>query len=164
MPQLDPASFSSQLFWMTMSFVVLYVLLARFLLPRIQSVIALRSHTIEGDIEQAKRMKSDAERARHHYEKALADARAKSQAMLAESTATIAGRAAKQQAELDKTIEKKLHESDAAIRSSKQEVMDKLSPISAELASLIVEVLVHHKPNAKDIGAVIHELSKERTV
>jgi F0F1-type ATP synthase membrane subunit b/b' len=65
---------------------------------------------------------------------------------------------------LDKTLEQKLAESEREIRSAKRDVMDKLSPVSGELASLIVEVLVHHKPGAKEIGAVLNELAKERMI
>jgi len=164
MPQLDATSFPSQLFWLTVSFVVLYILLARFLLPRVHSVLAFRTHTIESDIKQAERMKIEAEQVCAHYEKVLAEARQKSQAMLVSAQAELAAQAAKGQAELDKTIEKKLAEADIAIRAAKQNVTDKLSPVAVELASLIVEVLVHHKPSAKDIGAVISELAKERAV
>jgi F-type H+-transporting ATPase subunit b len=162
MPQLDPTSFPSQLFWLTVSFVVLYILLARFLLPRVHSVLALRSWTMESDIEQAGRMKSEAENARAQYEKGLADARIASQSILTDAQHALGEKAAKQQAELDVAIEKKMVESESAIIRAKQEVMGKLAPVSAELASLIVEVLVHYKPNPKDITDVVNELAKER--
>lgn len=162
MPQLDPTSFPSQLFWLTVSFVMLYVLMARVFLPKVQSVLAHRAHTIEGDIQQAERMKSEAERAEEQYEKALAEARAKSQAMFAAAQAEIAEHAAKRQAELADAIEIKLAESDATIRAAKQAVQDKLKPVASDLASLIVEVVVHQKPNQKDVGDAIDVLAKRR--
>jgi F-type H+-transporting ATPase subunit b len=164
MPQLDSTSFPSQLFWLMISFVALYVLLARFLLPRVQSVLALRARTIESDIAQAERMKTEAIRANDQYETLLAEARAKSLMMFQTAQAESAERAAKRQAELEALTHKKLAESEAAIRSAKQAVEDKLAPVAGDLASLIVEVLVHQKPDAKAIGAVIMGLAKERSL
>jgi F-type H+-transporting ATPase subunit b len=161
MPQLDPTSFASQLFWLMLSFVALYVLLARLLLPRVQSVLALRARTIEYDIAQAEHMREEAVLAGDQYEKVLAEARAKSQAMLASAQAEMAGRAAKRQAELELLTEKKLAESEASIKSARKAVENKLAPVAGDLASLIVEALVHQKPSPKDIGAVISGLAKQ---
>jgi F-type H+-transporting ATPase subunit b len=162
MPQLDPTSFASQLFWLMLSFVVLYVLLARVLLPRVQSVFALRARTIESDLAQAEHLRSEAARASEQYDRTLAEARASSQAMLAAAHAEIAERSAKRQAELESQTEKRILESEAAIRTGKNNVKDKLAPVAADLASLIVEVLVHQKPDSKDIGNAISGLAKER--
>ncbi len=164
MPQLDPTSFASQLFWLTISFVILYVLLARVFLPRVQSVLSHRAGTLAGNIEAATRMQKEAGAAHTTYEKALAEARLRSQALLAEAQHAIAARAAASQSVLDKDIEKKLADAEASIRVAKQDVMAKLTPVSGELATLIVEALVHHKPSAKSVGTVINELSKERMV
>jgi F-type H+-transporting ATPase subunit b len=164
MPQLDASTFPSQLFWLTVSFVVLYAVLARFLLPRVHGVLSVRAWTIESDIEQAGRMKAEAVQARETYEKTLVSARAQSQTMLNAAQAAVDAHAAQQQAALDATLEQKLVESTKEIRVAKQNVMNKLAPVSEELASLIVEVLVHHKPGAKELGAVISELAKERMV
>jgi F-type H+-transporting ATPase subunit b len=164
MPQLDSTSFPSQLFWLMVSFVILYVLLARFLLPRVQSVLTMRAQTVETDIAQAEHMKAEAVRANEQYEKLLAESRAKSQALLAASHAEIAERAAARQAELEKLTEKKLLESETAIRTAKQSVMGKLAPVAGDLASLIVEVLVHQKPSADEIGAAISGIAKERSL
>jgi len=162
MPQLDASSFSSQLFWLTITFLALYLLLARFLLPQVQSVMEARAQSIDGDIEQAEQMKSEAARASEQYEKTLSEARAKSLGMIAAAQAEIGAKASQRQAELDASIEKKLSESEASIRSAKQSVADKLTPVAGDLASLIVEVLVHEKPSAEALGTVMTELAKER--
>lgn len=164
MPQLDPSSFTSQLFWLTVSFVTLYVLLARFLLPRVGGVLALRAHTLESDIAAAARMKAEAEAAQALYEKALSDARAKSQSLLAEAQASVSTHTSEQQAALQKTIEARLAESDGAIARAKQAALSNISPVSEELASLIVQALVHHKPSPQDVGAAMSGVAKDRIV
>lgn len=160
MPQLDPSSFSSQLFWLTVSFVLLYILLARFLLPRVQSIIEMRAETIGGDITQAERMQSEAERVRDIYEYALAESRTKSKVIIAETRARLADAANRRQAELDAEVEKKLSESEAGIKAAKQEVMGKLVPVATELAEMIIKALVNHKPDAGELDSAIKEFAK----
>jgi F-type H+-transporting ATPase subunit b len=164
MPQLDPSSYASQLFWLTISFVVLYVLLARCLLPRVQSVLTGRAEVISDDIAQAKSMKADAERAREHYEKALSHARARSQSLLAETQADIAARMQKQQSALDRDIKDKLAESGQKIASATRGVKDKLVPVAQEAASLIVEALVQQKPAAAEVNNVVGAIIKKQEV
>ncbi len=162
MPQLDPSSFSSQIFWLTICFIALYVLLARKLLPRVQSVLTLRADTINSDIEEARRMKADAELAKEHYEKALVHARARSQAMLSETQAEIAARAAKRQAELDGEIEKKVVQSQADIATATKSVMGKISAVASEMAIAISSAVTGHKPDAKAADAAVATLIKEK--
>ncbi len=158
MPQLDPTSFSSQLFWLTVSFVVLYILLARFLLPRVQSVIALRARTVEADIEQAQNLQSEAQRVQDAYEKTLAEGREKAKVVIENIKDRIAAIAQKQQEELDRVLERKLADSDAGIRRAKQDVMGKLMPVAGGLAERIVEIVVNHKPNSKELESAMSDL------
>lgn len=164
MPQLDPSSFPSQLFWLTVSFVALYVLLARFVLPRIHDVLEYRKEHVGKDLEKAAQFKQEAEMAKQRYEKALAEARAQSQELLISTTQMLDREKQNQEAELEKILAKKLTEAEAAIAKSRSEVLDKLRPVSAELAAIIVEKLVHHKPNAEDIQSALSILDKQRQV
>src|SRR5271157_3555225 len=82
MPQLDFSTFPSQLFWLAVVFVVLYLLMARIGLPKVGAVIAERKAKAAGDLDQASRMKAEAEAVMAAYERSLADARAQAQATL----------------------------------------------------------------------------------
>ncbi len=164
MPQLDPASFSSQLFWLTIFFVALYVVLARFFLPRVHHVLEVRAETIEGDVAQAESFKTEAKRVQEIYEKGLADVRAKSKSIISEAQGKMAAAAASKQAELDAVIEKKLSESEAGISTAKKTVMDKLSPVVSDLAAEIVQKLVKHKPDSGDLDKIIKKLGKGTSV
>jgi F-type H+-transporting ATPase subunit b len=164
MPQLDPTSFAPQLLWLAVSFVVLYLMLARLLVPRVHSVLLFRSRTLTGDIEAAGLMKSQAEEARINYETALADARVRSQQMLDETQAAITARAQAKQAEIDAAIEQKLAAAEVSLRTARNDVMGKLAPVSGELAALIVDAMVHYKPTAQEAGAAVNAIAKERQV
>src|SRR5262249_10320731 len=77
LPQLDATSFASQIFWLVIWFVVLYVVISRIAAPKIGGVIAERAGRIKGDLDTAAEAKRASEAAIAAYEKALADARAR---------------------------------------------------------------------------------------
>ena len=77
LPQLDTSSWVGQIFWLIITFAVLYFALSRFILPSLRDTISNRSDRIADDLDSATRMKQDAEEAEKAYEQSLRDARAK---------------------------------------------------------------------------------------
>src|ERR1700692_857129 len=84
-PPFDKQSFPSQLLWLTLTFVALYFLMSRIALPRIDSILERRRARIAGDIAEALRLKGESDAAIAAYEKALAEARARAQALVNDS-------------------------------------------------------------------------------
>jgi F-type H+-transporting ATPase subunit b len=62
-PPLQAENFPSQLFWLAICFIALYVLMSRLGLPRVGGIIAARSATIENDLGEANRLKQETESA-----------------------------------------------------------------------------------------------------
>src|SRR6266853_1051754 len=84
-PPFDKQTFPSQLLWLTVTFVALYLLMSRIALPRIDSILERRAQRISGDLAEASRLKGLSDAAIAAYEKSLAEARARAQALLNES-------------------------------------------------------------------------------
>lgn len=80
LPQLDPQWFASQVFWLAVHFLVLYVVAARFILPGITRLLEAREARITEDMARAKTLNAEAKQVKRAYEIALADARAKANA------------------------------------------------------------------------------------
>src|SRR3954466_11887746 len=97
MPQLDAHTFPTQLFWLVVSFLVLYWLMAKIALPRVEKIIEERRRRLDEDLEKAAQMKSEAEAVIAAYEKALAEARQQAQATVKQTTDRIAAEAAERQ-------------------------------------------------------------------
>ncbi|MEC8291305.1 MAG: hypothetical protein VXZ78_04375, partial [Pseudomonadota bacterium] len=71
MPQLDPTSFPSQLFWLAVCFGTMLLVLSVFVLPRITRTLTARQGQIEGDLQAAEKLRADAEAALAAYDAAL---------------------------------------------------------------------------------------------
>jgi F-type H+-transporting ATPase subunit b len=154
-PPFQTENFPSQLVWLTLTFVLLYVLMAKVALPRIGSILAERSKHIADDIAAAQRLKERSDAAHAAYEKALADARTRAQG-IANTTRERQAAAAE---ETNKRLEAELHERLAAaeksIAASRHAAMGNVGSIAAETASAIVERLIGKTPTAHEVSAAL---------
>lgn len=162
MPQLQFETFSSQIFWMIVTFAFLYLLLSRSLLPRIHTVMEGRQNKISHDIDRAEHLRNEAEEARETYERALKESRMKAQELIAESSALMEKSAAARNTELDGKLEKQLNDAEANIASAKSEALAKLAPVSKELTQHIVEKLTGQKLQSSEVSSVVDTLIKEK--
>src|ERR1041384_704792 len=104
MPQLDISTFTPQLVWLAIWFVVLYVLMAKLALPRVAMAMEARRQRREGDLARASQLRTDAEAASAAYQKALAEARAQAQSTIKETSDRLAADAAERQGGLAGSI------------------------------------------------------------
>lgn len=56
MPQFDPHYFSSQIFWLTICFAILYYFVSNIILPRIRDILKERKSVIDSDTLQANQL------------------------------------------------------------------------------------------------------------
>jgi len=162
MPQLDPTWFASQLFWLAFTFVALYFVLSRLVLPPLQDVIARRQQTVSNDISSAQSLKSQAEEARQNYERTLAETRARAQQMLIDAAQEHKSKAERASKEMDKQIEIRLSDASRRISARKDEMIETLTPTATELTAMIVEKLTQQKPTSDQVSRIINDLSKGR--
>ncbi|MCK5425303.1 MAG: hypothetical protein KAI89_08015, partial [Emcibacter sp.] len=83
MPQLDPAVFLPQIFWLFIIFGLIYLFIAYSAAPKITQVLERRQDRIASDLQEAEKLQAQAEEARTAYEKALEEARAKATSTVA---------------------------------------------------------------------------------
>lgn len=141
LPQLDISTWTSQIFWLVLTFAVLYFALSRFILPNLRDTIGNRTDRIADDLDSASRMKLEAEEAEKAYEQSLRDARAKA-SNVAESTRQSLD--AEIQSELDAADAKADRESELAetrIREIKMAAIANIDAIAADVAGTLVTEL-----------------------
>jgi F-type H+-transporting ATPase subunit b len=159
-PPFESEHFPSQLVWLTISFVLLYALMSKIALPRIGGIMAARSKVITDDLAAAEQLKERSNAAQVAYEKALADARSRAQA--------IASATREQQAretdEQHKRLEVQLHEwmaaAEQSIAKSRSAAMSNVRSIAAETASAIVERLIGQRPRDDEIAGALGDTGK----
>jgi F-type H+-transporting ATPase subunit b len=159
-PPFEAQHFPSQLFWLALTFILLYVLMARVALPRIGGILAVRSKHIADDLSAAQRFKEQSEAANAAYLKSLADARARAQAMANDTRAQQAAQAEAANKKLEAQLNDKLAAAEQSIAATRGAAMSNVAGIAADTAAAIVERLIGAAPAQSDVAAAVAEVSK----
>ncbi|MEK9755206.1 MAG: F0F1 ATP synthase subunit B' [Rhodospirillaceae bacterium] len=163
MPQLEQiATYPSQVFWLVVTFIALFVIMWRVAVPRISDALEARQQRIDDNLERAAEIKKEAEAAMVAYEKSLAEARAEAQGAIAKAMQEVADAAAKREAELTERLQARLAESEAGIARAVEQAVDNLKSVAVEVAQSATERLVGEAPSAADAGAAVKGAIKAR--
>jgi F-type H+-transporting ATPase subunit b len=141
-PPFDRETFPSQLFWLVICFVLLYVITARLVQPRVAGIIDGRRKQVAGDLAEAGRFKTESEQAIAAYEKALADARTRAQTIASETRDRLQAEAERKRKSLEQQLNARLAEAEKTIASTKTAAMANVRGIATEAAAAIVTRLV----------------------
>jgi F-type H+-transporting ATPase subunit b len=153
MPQLDIATFASQLFWLYVSFGLLIVLLSIFALPKIGGVLEERQKRIDGNLDKATQWKAEAEAAIVATEIALAESRAEAQRILLAAAASIALQAEARQKALADRLAQQISEAEARIGAAKQQAMNDILALSSDLVRATLQKLTGQSVDDAQIAA-----------
>jgi F-type H+-transporting ATPase subunit b len=163
LPQLTQTdTFVSQIFWLVVSFAILYLALNRVFLPRLHQAISEREAGIQGNLTHAEKLHREAVERQEAYEQVLAEAKGSAR----EKLDAIAEAAQKNEAEmrtkLDAELEARLQASQAQLKQARQQAETQLAPLAAEFASQIALRFGGVKPEPKAVEqAVAQALSLE---
>lgn len=155
MPQLDFSTFPNQIFWLVVSIVVLYFIVAKVALPRIGSVIEDRHNAVANDIEQAADFKRKAEDAEAAYNAALTEARAQAMAIAGEAKAEIKADVNAAIAKADAEIAAKSAESSVRIDEIRASALKSIEEVAGVAATDIVAAIMPSATDDKALKAAI---------
>ena len=159
-PPFDRETFPSQLFWLAICFVALYLITARLVQPRISGIMDSRKNRISGDLAEAARFKSASEQAMLAYEKALADARARAQAIAAETHDRLQAEAERNRKSLEEQLNARLAEAEKQIAATKTAAMANVRGIATEAAAAIVTRLTGVRAPEPAVTAAVDAVLK----
>ena len=152
MPQLDPAGFVPQLFWLAVTFLVLFLLMKGIAVPQVGRAIEARRRQLDGDLGRAAELKAQAETVLAAYEKALMEARAEAQATLRETSARLAAEAAERQRQLAATLAAQIEAAEQRIAAGKDQALAEIRGIAVDVGQAVVERLTGSRPGGGPDG------------
>ncbi len=154
-PPFQKDTFASQLVWLAICFIVLYVLMSRVAIPRIGGILESRARSVSGDLAEAGRLKEQSDAALKAYEKSLADARARAQALAAETRDKLHAQAEERRKALEGQLNEKLIAAEKSIAATKQAAMANVRGIATDTAAAIVERLIGTAPAPAAVEAAV---------
>ena len=160
LPQLDMSTWPSQLFWLAVTFGVLYWLMAGRFLPAIGGAIEERRDRIADDLDTASEFRGQAEAAEAAYNQALADAKAKAQGIAADTRAEVDAEIAEMQAETDAKLQAHVEAAEARINDMKEEAAAKVGEAASDATRAIVERLIDEAPTDDAVARAMTNVAR----
>jgi F-type H+-transporting ATPase subunit b len=154
-PPFQKDTFASQLVSLLVAFVALYLIVSRIALPRVGSVLDERQNAIEGDLAQAQKLKDESDGALTAYERELAAARSRAQAIGAETREKLNAASEAERKTLEERLSHKLAEAEKTIASTRQSAMSNVRGIAADAAAAIVQRLTGVLPDSKSVDSAV---------
>jgi F-type H+-transporting ATPase subunit b len=154
-PPFDHTTYSSQLLWLVITFGFFYWIMQKVVVPRVGGILEHRHDRIAQDLDEASRLKAEADAAVETYEKELASARAKAGTIAETAREAARAKAAADRAAIETELSEKIAAAEASIATIKAQAFAEVGAIAEEAAGAIVEQLIGPKASAEDVRAAV---------
>jgi len=161
LPQLDISTWPSQLFWLVVLFTAGYILMAKFVTPRIGSVLEERRAKLDEDLGKARSASEDAARIRAEYEADLDAARSAAAETAKQAAAEATKQAEASDAKIAKKLAEKVAKAEAKLATARSEAMANLNNVAAEAALAAVAQLANIQTTAAQAGKTADKLATQ---
>ena len=161
MPQLDPTYWASQAFWLILVFLILYIAISKFYLPKIKDNLDNRENKIKEDLEYANKFKEQSEAKAKEYDIILMNAKKEVSKIHFESKNILDKNIQSKKEIMEKEIEKEILKAKKEISELKKNSITSIQSISESIASDIIENISGNKLNESSIKATVEDISKK---
>ena len=146
LPQLDLTTWPTQLFWLVVSFVVMYALMSTLVTPRIRSVLEDRQQRISNDLQKAREADTQVNEMRADYEASLAAARSEAAEKARDAVNQAKASAEKAEVVIATKLNRKLKNAETKLAKMRKGAMSNINEVAAEITAETVSQLTGMKP------------------
>jgi F-type H+-transporting ATPase subunit b len=160
MPQLNPEFWVSQIFWLTLTFGILYVVLSKLILPKISNNLESRKSQILENIEAAEKQREDSEAKLKEYEVVISKSKLEAKNIFNQSREKVLKDINSKKDLLNKQIDEEVAKAEQEINALRKSAPDKINLIAIETSSELIQKLIGTEVNNSSISAIVDDLSK----
>ena len=161
MPQLNPEFWISQIFWLTLTFGILYIVLSKLILPKISANLELRKSQIQDNIEAAEKQRKDSESKLKEYDDIIFKSKLEAKNIFKDSREKIVKDINNKKEILENQINEEIKKAEKEIEVVKKSAPEKINRIAIEASSELVKKLIGAEINNSSISAIVDDLSKK---
>ena len=162
MPQLNPEFWISQIFWLAITFGVLYVVLSKLILPKISANLEIRKSQILENIEAAEKQREESELKIVEYKKKIENSRNEAKNYFKQAREKIVKDINLKKEVLDKELNKEIQKAESEIQELKDKAPEKISKIAVETSADLLQQLIGAEVNSSSISAIVDDLSRKK--
>ena len=162
MPQLNPEFWISQIFWLTVTFGILYVLLSKLILPKISANLEIRKSQILENIEAAEKQREESELKIQEYEKIIENSKKEAKNYFNQAREKILKDINFKKETLEKELNLEIQKVENEILELKNKAPEKINKIAIETSTDLLQHLIGAEVNNSSISAIVNDLSRKK--
>jgi F-type H+-transporting ATPase subunit b len=160
MPQLNPEFWISQIFWLTLTFGILYLVLSKLILPKISVNLETRKSQILENIEAAEKQREDSEMKLKEYEEIISKSKLEAKTIFNQAREKALKDINAKKEVLDSQIDEEISKAEEEIKTLRNSAPDKINKIAIETSSELIQKLIGAEVNNSSISAIVDDLSR----
>jgi F-type H+-transporting ATPase subunit b len=161
MPQLNPEFWISQIFWLTITFGILYLALSKLILPKISANLELRKSQISDNIEAADKQREESELKLKEYDEVIVKSKNEAKNIFNQAREKSLKDINTKKSILEKQIDEEVKRAEEEINKLRLEAPLKINKIAIEISSELTQKLIGAEINNSSISAIVDDLSKK---
>ena len=160
MPQLNPEFWISQIFWLTLTFGILYIVLSKLILPKISANLELRKSQIQENIEAAEKQRESSESKLKEYDEIILKSKLEAKNIFKEAREKALKNINSKREVLNKQIDEEINSAEKEIETLRKSAPEKINKIAIETSTELLKKLIGAEINNSSISAIVDDLSK----
>ena len=162
MPQFDPEFWISQIFWLTLIFSVLYIVIWKIFLPKITNSIENRKSRIVNDLNETQKLKENAEKKLNEYNKIIENAKKEAKKIIEDNRKKLEDDIKNKNLKFNEEIEKELITADTEIKNLKKSSISNINKIAVEVSSEVIKQMFGTEMNMSKVSAIVQDITKRK--
>jgi|TARA_B110000467_G_scaffold149436_1_gene156086 F-type H+-transporting ATPase subunit b len=160
MPQLNPEFWVSQIFWLIITFGILYIVLSKLVLPKISINLELRKSQISDNIEAAEKQREESESKLKEYDEVISRSKTESKNIFNQARDKALKDIDAKKVVLKKQIDEEIKKAEEEINKLRLEAPAKINKIAIDTSSELIQKLIGTEVNNSSISAIVNDLSR----
>ena len=159
MPQLDPEFWFSQIFWLVITFGILYLVLSKIILPKISDNLETRKSQVLENLELAEKQRNESETKLKEFDNIILKTRIEAKNLFNESRKKLLGDINNKRQKLEEEIDGEVKIVEAEIEELKNKSPEKINKIAIETSADLINQLIGVDVNNSSITAIVTDIS-----
>ena len=161
MPQLNPEFWAAQIFWLIVIFSSLYFVIWKIFLPKITLSIENRKSRVVNDLDEAQKLKEDAEKKLKEYSKIIENSKKEAKKIVEDSKKKLDKDIEIKKKKFNDEIERELIVAEKEIKKLRESSVLNISKIAAETSGEIMKQIIDIEVNKSSVSAIVNDVTKK---
>tara|TARA_B100001123_G_C15090387_1_gene939384 strand:- start:388 stop:966 length:579 start_codon:yes stop_codon:yes gene_type:complete len=161
MPQLNPEFWTAQIFWLILIFSILYLIVWKVFLPRITYSIENRKSRIVNDLDEAQKLKENAEKKLDEYNKIIEKSKKEAKKIIEDNRKKLDKDIESKKQKIINEIEKELIAAEKEIKNLKKSSIKNIQDIASEISAEVTKKIINVDVNKSNVTAIVNEIAKK---